>query len=50
VEHRLESAIKDQVKAFLDGFYEVIPRNLITIFDPDQLECKLSSALEEESH
>lgn len=38
VEHRLESAIKDQVKAFLDGFYEVIPRNLITIFDPDQLE------------
>lgn len=41
VEHRLDSAIKDQVKAFLDGFYEVIPRNLITIFDPDQLECKL---------
>ncbi|GHJ84973.1 hypothetical protein NliqN6_1375 [Naganishia liquefaciens] len=42
VEHRLESAIKDQVKAFLDGFYEVIPRNLITIFDPDQLELLIS--------
>jgi E3 ubiquitin-protein ligase HUWE1 len=41
VEHRLESAIKDQVNAFLDGFYEVIPRSLISIFDPDQLERKL---------
>jgi E3 ubiquitin-protein ligase HUWE1 len=40
VEHRLESAIKDQIKAILDGFYEIIPRNLISIFDPDQLERK----------
>lgn len=41
VENRLETAIKDQVKAFLDGFYEIIPRSLISIFDPDQLERKL---------
>ncbi|KAJ9117613.1 hypothetical protein QFC22_004463 [Naganishia vaughanmartiniae] len=42
VEHRLESAIKDQIKAILDGFYEIIPRNLISIFDPDQLELLIS--------
>lgn len=40
VEYRLDTAIKDQVKAFLDGFYEIIPRGLISIFDPDQLERK----------
>ncbi|KAJ9104930.1 hypothetical protein QFC19_003725 [Naganishia cerealis] len=42
VEHRLESAIKEQIKAILDGFYEIIPRNLISIFDPDQLELLIS--------
>lgn len=42
VEHRLETAIKDQVAAFLDGFYSIIPRKLVSIFDPDQLELLIS--------
>lgn len=41
-EHRLEAGIKEQVNAFLDGFYSIIPRKLISIFDPDQLELLIS--------
>jgi E3 ubiquitin-protein ligase HUWE1 len=38
--YRLENSIKEQMNAFLTGFYEIIPRHLIQIFEPDQLECK----------
>lgn len=43
VQYRVENSIKDQIKAFLNGFYEIIPRNLIQIFEADQLERKSSS-------
>lgn len=42
VSYRLDNSIKDQIKAFLDGFYDIIPRQLIQIFEPDQLERKSS--------
>jgi E3 ubiquitin-protein ligase HUWE1 len=38
VSYRLDNSIKDQIKAFLEGFYDIIPRSLIQIFEPDQLE------------
>jgi hypothetical protein len=42
VSYRLDNSIKDQIKAFLDGFYDIIPRQLVQIFEPDQLERKSS--------
>ncbi|WVF67236.1 hypothetical protein IAT40_001984 [Kwoniella sp. CBS 6097] len=42
VSYRLDNSIKDQIKAFLDGFYDIIPRQLIQIFEPDQLELLIS--------
>ncbi|ORX40510.1 hypothetical protein BD324DRAFT_596040 [Kockovaella imperatae] len=42
VSYRLHNSIKDQLKAFLEGFYDIIPRNLIQIFEPDQLELLIS--------
>jgi len=38
VGYRVENSIKDQIKSFLNGFYEVIPRKLVQIFEADQLE------------
>lgn len=53
VSYRLDNSIKEQIAAFLQGFYEfvsgvghellltsgrIIPKELIQIFDPDQLE------------
>ena len=56
VSYRLDHSIEEQIKAFLDGFYgfaflhvagvceltnpRIVPRHLIQIFEPDQLECK----------
>jgi E3 ubiquitin-protein ligase HUWE1 len=42
VQYRLDTSIKEQVAAFLQGFYEIIPSKLISIFDPDQLELLIS--------
>ncbi|ORY33382.1 hypothetical protein BCR39DRAFT_491673 [Naematelia encephala] len=42
VSYRLDNSIKDQIKAFLNGFYEIIPRSLVQIFEPDQLELLIS--------
>jgi len=42
VGYRVENSIKDQIKSFLQGFYEVIPRKLVQIFEADQLECEYS--------
>ncbi|OCF44407.1 hypothetical protein I317_01667 [Kwoniella heveanensis CBS 569] len=42
VSYRLDNSIKDQIKAFLEGFYDIIPRQLIQIFEPDQLELLIS--------
>lgn len=37
-QHRLVNAVKDQVEAFLRGLNELIPDNLLSIFDENELE------------
>ncbi|CAL0305611.1 unnamed protein product [Lupinus luteus] len=37
-EHRLTTAIRPQINAFLEGFSELIPRELISIFNDKELE------------
>ena len=41
-EQRLVLAIKDQIGAFLSGFHDVIPRELIKIFNEQELELLIS--------
>ncbi|KAJ2695632.1 E3 ubiquitin-protein ligase tom1 [Coemansia sp. RSA 1285] len=41
-EQRLYGAIKDQIKAFLTGFHDVIPKDLISIFNEQELELLIS--------
>lgn len=42
VENRLTTAIKDQIHHFLEGFHDIIPRDLITIFNEKELELLIS--------
>lgn len=41
-EHRLTTAIRPQINAFLEGFNELIPRELISIFHDKELELLIS--------
>ncbi|GLJ53784.1 hypothetical protein SUGI_1147870 [Cryptomeria japonica] len=41
-EHRLTTAIRPQINAFLEGFNELVPRNLISIFNDKELELLIS--------
>ncbi|KAF6160653.1 hypothetical protein GIB67_019593 [Kingdonia uniflora] len=41
-EHRLTTAIRPQINAFLEGFTELIPRDLISIFNDKELELLIS--------
>ncbi|KAL1349596.1 hypothetical protein HN51_026113 [Arachis hypogaea] len=41
-EHRLTTAIRPQINAFLEGFYELIPKELISIFNDRELELLIS--------
>jgi E3 ubiquitin-protein ligase HUWE1 len=41
-EHRLTTAIRPQINAFLDGFNELIPRDHISIFHDKELELLIS--------
>ncbi|KAJ1800970.1 E3 ubiquitin-protein ligase tom1 [Coemansia sp. RSA 2399] len=41
-EQRLYGAIKEQIKAFLTGFHDVIPNDLIGIFNEQELELLIS--------
>lgn len=41
-EHKLVLAIKDQVNAFLQGFHDIIPPQLIQIFNEQELELLIS--------
>ncbi|KAI4339776.1 hypothetical protein MLD38_024681 [Melastoma candidum] len=41
-EHRLTTAIRPQINAFLEGFGELIPRDLISIFNDKELELLIS--------
>lgn len=42
VEHRLTTAIRPQINAFMEGFSELIPRELISIFNDKELELLIS--------
>ncbi|KAI8368284.1 uncharacterized protein BYT42DRAFT_522115 [Radiomyces spectabilis] len=41
-EHKLTTAIKDQIGAFLQGFHDVVPAALIQIFNEQELELLIS--------
>ncbi|KAL6623150.1 hypothetical protein ACP70R_033029 [Stipagrostis hirtigluma subsp. patula] len=41
-EHRLTDAIRPQINAFMEGFNELIPRELISIFNDKELELLIS--------
>ncbi|KAK7687106.1 hypothetical protein QCA50_009607 [Cerrena zonata] len=41
-QYRLYSSIKDQIESLLKGFYEIIPKELIQIFDEKELELLIS--------
>ena len=39
---KMTESIKAQIKSFLEGFYEVIPKELISIFNEQELELLIS--------
>jgi len=41
-QHRMTDSIKRQIKAYLDGFYELVKPNLISIFTAKELELLIS--------
>ncbi len=41
-EMKMTTAIKDQINAFLKGFHELVPKELISIFDERELELLIS--------
>jgi E3 ubiquitin-protein ligase HUWE1 len=41
-EHKMTTSIKPQISAFLEGFYELVPTNLVSIFTPQELELLIS--------
>ncbi|KAI1343885.1 hypothetical protein F5Y15DRAFT_180953 [Xylariaceae sp. FL0016] len=42
VEHKLLSSVKDQMEHFLKGFHDIIPAELISIFNEQELELLIS--------
>ncbi|KAK0651421.1 hypothetical protein B0T16DRAFT_434573 [Cercophora newfieldiana] len=42
VEHKLLSSVKEQMEHFLKGFHEIIPEELIAIFNEQELELLIS--------
>lgn len=40
--HKLYKSIQKQIDSFLQGFYDVIPKNLIQLFDNRELELHIS--------
>jgi hypothetical protein len=40
--HRMTTSIKPQLKSFLEGFWELVPRHLIAIFTDHELELLIS--------
>lgn len=45
-QHRMTTAISSQIKSYLDGFYELVSRDLIAIFTPRELELLISGVPE----
>lgn len=42
VEYRLKVSVKEQMSNFIAGFHEVIPKDLVSIFDEQELELLIS--------
>ncbi|KAK9454511.1 hypothetical protein V1511DRAFT_517796 [Dipodascopsis uninucleata] len=42
VEYRLLTSIEEQLDSFLNGFYDIVPKNLISIFNEQELELLIS--------
>lgn len=40
--HKMSRGIKAQIESFLSGFFELIPKSLIAIFDSKELELLIS--------
>ena len=40
--NRLGKDIEEQLKAFLEGFHELIPSNIVSIFNSKELELMIS--------
>ena len=40
--HIMTNSIKDQIQAFQDGFWEVVPRELVSVFNEGELELLIS--------
>lgn len=40
--HSMTSAIQSQITSFLDGFYELVPVEMISVFTPTELELLIS--------
>merc|ERR1712003_65985 len=41
-EHKMTTSVNKQIKAFLEGFHELVPPNLISLFDDKELELLIS--------
>ncbi|KAI8810926.1 hypothetical protein BJ742DRAFT_675473 [Cladochytrium replicatum] len=41
-EYKLTTAIREQIDAFLSGFHEIIPKDLVSIFNEQELELLIS--------
>jgi len=41
-QYRLHSSIKEQIEALLGGFYEIIPKELVSIFNEQEVELLIS--------
>lgn len=41
-EHKMTTSVSKQINAFLDGFHELVPPHLITLFDDKELELLIS--------
>ncbi|KAM9894091.1 hypothetical protein OXX69_011477, partial [Metschnikowia pulcherrima] len=42
VEYRLQTSVNEQMQNFITGFHEIIPRELVAIFDEQELELLIS--------
>ena len=47
--HKMAMNIESQISAFLTGFYEIVPKELISIFDAQELELLISGLHEYDS-
>lgn len=41
-QEKMTGSIRKQIESFLEGFYEIIPKRLISIFDEQELELLIS--------